>query len=513
MALHLWRAIIGLPALLGYAWLSAACQSEAPRMTPREVREALGRELQLVTLERCTLARYGSAHDGGYLLCKNLIDDLGAVYSYGVGPNDDFDCALAARHNLPVHQYDCLHDARPACRVGTTVFHNECVGPKANTINSRTFDTLANHIKTNGDNARRLIIRMDADGAEWDALMAAPDEVLDQVDQLAIELHGVDEERFLTGIRRLKEHFHLVNLNFDNRTCSPAADPLPASAYKVLLVNKRLGRVDPAAPSPALPSLLNAPDDPAAPDCQPDGARHEARRRQVRETLFNELQPVVLKNCTLTRIGSAYDGGYLMCRNLIEDLGAAYSYGVGPNDEWGCQMSTAYNVATHQYDCFDPARPACQTGRLVFHDECISDRKERYGGRTFDTLANQIAANGDAGKRLIVKIDVEGAEWDALMATPESILEQIDQLPMELHGVNEERFIATVRKLKEQFHLVNLNVNNMSCDPDSAPFPGWAYQVLFVNKRIGVVDPSAPVPAPASPLNALDDPTRPACAR
>ena len=73
-------------------------------MTPREVREALGRELQLVTLERCTLARYGSAHDGGYLLCKNLIDDLGAVYSYGVGPNDDFDCALAARHNLPVHQ-------------------------------------------------------------------------------------------------------------------------------------------------------------------------------------------------------------------------------------------------------------------------------------------------------------------------------------------------------------------------------------------------------------------------
>jgi len=70
-----------------------------------------------------------------------------------------------------------------------------------------------------------------------------------------------------------------------------------------------------------------------------------------------------------------------------------------------------------------------------------------------------------------------------------------------------------VRKLKEQFHLVNLNVNNWSCDPDSAPFPGWAYQVLFVNKRIGVVDPSAPVPAPASPLNALDTPTRPACAR
>ena len=130
LALHLWRAIIGLPALLGYAWLSAACQSEAPRMTPREVREALGRELQLVALERCTLARFGSAHDGGYLMCKNLIDGLGAVYSYGVGPNDDWGCALASRHSVPVHQYDCLHHARPTCTVGTFVFHNECVGPK-----------------------------------------------------------------------------------------------------------------------------------------------------------------------------------------------------------------------------------------------------------------------------------------------------------------------------------------------------------------------------------------------
>jgi hypothetical protein len=37
--------------------------------------------------------------------------------------------------------------------------------------------------------------------------------------------------------------------------------------------------------------------------------------------------------------------------------------------------------------------------------------------------------------------------------------------------------------------------------------------VLFVSKRIGVVDPSAPVPAPPSPLNALDDPAQPACAR
>jgi hypothetical protein len=245
--------------------------------------------------------------------------------------------------------------------------------------------------------------------------------------------------------------------------------------------------------------------------CQPQAPPPPMTAPEVRQALHEELQPVTLANCTLARVGSAYDGGYLMCQNLINQPAAAYSYGIGPNDDWGCQISTEYNVTTHQYDCFDPARPACATGRFVFHDECIASRKERRGPKAFDTLANQIAANGDTGKRLIVKIDVEGAEWDALMATPDAVLENIDQLVMELHGVNEELFLNTVWKLKRQFHVVNLNINNRSCDPDLAPFSAWAYQVLFVNKRIGIVDPSAPVPAPPSPLNALDDPTLPAC--
>jgi hypothetical protein len=38
--------------------------------------------------------------------------------------------------------------------------------------------------------------------------------------------------------------------------------------------------------------------------------------------------------------------------------------------------------------------------------------KSPQDGRVFDTLQNQIAKNLDAGKRLIVKSDVEGAEWN-----------------------------------------------------------------------------------------------------
>jgi hypothetical protein len=239
----------------------------------------------------------------------------------------------------------------------------------------------------------------------------------------------------------------------------------------------------------------------------------DAAGRKLREAILVELQPVALKNCTLKRFGSANDGGYLMCENLIEPLDAAYSYGVGRNDDWGCAVSLRYHVPVHQYDCFDPARPTCNGGTFVFHDECVGDRTGYKESRFFDTLENQIRKNTDSvgSRRLIIKMDIEGAEWDALLVTPDELLASIPQLAMEMHGFDDPKILEVLRKLKRNFYLVNLHFNNWSCTSRAAPLPAWAYQVLWVNKRIGIVDPAAPVPAPMSPLNAPDSPTWPDC--
>ena len=231
----------------------------------------------------------------------------------------------------------------------------------------------------------------------------------------------------------------------------------------------------------------------------------------VRRAIVAELQPVALKNCTLTRVGSANDGGYLMCDRLPAAIDAAYSYGVGKNDDWGCQISRTYGVPVHQYDCFNPARPTCTGGTFIFHDECVADRGEQRESRAFDTLENQLKRNGDSGRTLLVKIDIEAAEWDVILATPDHVLAAIPQLAMELHGHNEAKVLDAIRKLKRHFHLVNLNFNNWDCSMKFWPMKTWAYQVLFVNKNIGVVDPTVPVPAPRSTLNAPDAPNLPNC--
>jgi len=231
----------------------------------------------------------------------------------------------------------------------------------------------------------------------------------------------------------------------------------------------------------------------------------------IRQALLRELQPVKLSNCTMRRYGSQNDGGYLMCENLTDDVAAGYSYGIDQEDNWGCDVSHQLSVPIHQYDCFTDKRPVCSGGRFVFHDECVGPRRETSGGHPFDTITSQIARNGDGGKNVLVKIDIEGAEWDSLLATSDAVLDTFVQLPMELHlrGTDEAKFLQVVRRLKQHFFLANLHFNNWACSPDAAPLPAPAFQTLWVNKRVGVLETASP--QPLNPLNAPDNPAAPAC--
>lgn len=231
----------------------------------------------------------------------------------------------------------------------------------------------------------------------------------------------------------------------------------------------------------------------------PNGQAAETRR-----ALFRELRPVTLANCTLRRYGVLHDGGYLMCGNLMADARSAYSYGIDGRDDWGCDVAEQLRTTVHEYDCFNLARPACPRGSLMFHEECVGGATETIDGRPYDTLAAQVERNGDAGRRLIVKIDVEGAEWTSLRTAPDDLLDRIDQLAIEFHGTDDPAFVDTVKRLKRHFYVAHFHANNNACDKQLAPFTSAANEVLFVNRRIATMASDA---APRMP-NPLDSPNR-----
>jgi hypothetical protein len=259
------------------------------------------------------------------------------------------------------------------------------------------------------------------------------------------------------------------------------------------------------------------------------GRYSAARRARIHQELFAEFRPVSLSNCQLERFGEPNDGGYLLCGNLLAGPESGYSYGISGYDGWGCDISRKLNVPVHQYDCFDSRQPNCPDGRTVFHFECVGgERAVDEDGRLFDSVANQVAKNGDGNRRLVVKMDVEGAEWESLGKTPDAVLQRIDQLAVEFHHAAErfrwallrrlrfdqplmprlwqadERAVAVVQRLKRFFYVAHVHFNNYSCTNGVPPFPSWAYEVLFVNKKLGVIDPSGA--SPKGSLVALDAP-------
>ena len=226
----------------------------------------------------------------------------------------------------------------------------------------------------------------------------------------------------------------------------------------------------------------------------------------IRGQVFDELRPVALTTCRLERFGEPNDGGYLVCGNLLGDVRAGYSYGISGYDQWGCDVATKLRVPVHEYDCFDTTIPRCPGGATVFHAECVADAARVDDGRTFDAIASQLARNGDGAQRLVLKIDVEGAEWAALGATPDDVLTRIDQLIVEFHDVRDVSHLALIRRLKRFFHVAHIHSNNFSCTTGQEPFPSWAFEVLFVNQRLDQIDPSRA----AGGLHRLDAPNDPA---
>ena len=246
------------------------------------------------------------------------------------------------------------------------------------------------------------------------------------------------------------------------------------------------------------------------------GRQARAAPMLQRQALFDMLQPVALANCQLERFGEPNDGGYLMCANLLAGVQSGYSYGIAGYDKWGCDISTKLNFVVHQYDCFNTTQPACPAGRTVFHAECVGDTTATIEGRPFDTLRNQFAKNGDGSRRIVLKIDVEGAEWNSLLSLPDDTLDQIDQMAVEFHWaedrdfhwVQDDKYLRVVRRLKRFFEVGHIHFNNAGCIEGLQPFPTWAYEVLFVSKRLAGVDPSRK----AVGLHPLDAPNNPSVA-
>ncbi len=150
--------------------------------------------------------RVGPATDGGYVMLDDWAGIVGAV-SIGIGNDDAWDRAVAARR-LPVAQFDHTIAAPPGTGPGLA-WRPLGLGP-ADVNDMRCLASLiaVSGLPDSGD----LVLKMDAEGAEWAALAAgAEDAPLHRFRQVVIEFHWFDlvatRRWFETALRAL-DHLH-----------------------------------------------------------------------------------------------------------------------------------------------------------------------------------------------------------------------------------------------------------------------------------------------------------------
>jgi hypothetical protein len=179
--------------------------------------------------------RVGKIFDGGYVLEKKSLDAFDILYGYGVGWDVSFEKGMNKRTKKPSRIFDpTMFDIgnistyskkslfgpfKFFAKVMVWVFYlsllkkthqisfyNEGLG----IFKKHKYDSFPNHLKRFGDEGKKIFLKIDIDGGEYEILK---DEkfikALDNVVQMAIEFHDVDK-RFA----ELKDIIETINKKF-----------------------------------------------------------------------------------------------------------------------------------------------------------------------------------------------------------------------------------------------------------------------------------------------------------
>jgi len=172
-----------------------------------------------------------------------------------------------------------------------------------------------------------------------------------------------------------------------------------------------------------------------------------AREMPVTSSTFALLRS--FRPCTTCknhrRFGEPHDGGYIMCQDDLKpgQIKAAYSYGINGFDGWGNDVSKAFQVPVFEYDCTNPRRPqACPSCDLRFNLECIAEHSSHAPSQNketnYGTLTQHLQQNGHhevSEGSLLMKIDIEGAEWQIFAEEPIDNLKRFHEIVVEFHNL------------------------------------------------------------------------------
>ena len=168
------------------------------------------------------------------------------------------------------------------------------------------------------------------------------------------------------------------------------------------------------------------------------------------------LQPSPTHLNLVKRFGAANDGGYVLI-NDIAKKDFLVSMGVANDVRFEKEISSQLN-AMHLYDDSINSLPEELTNCTFF--------RERIGGIGQVSISDTINRAKHVGD-FILKMDIEGSEWDTLDAESTDTLKAFRQIVVEFHWFNDlndfeylDKSLRVLRKLTQSHFVLNAHPNN-----------------------------------------------------
>lgn len=217
-------------------------------------------------------------------------------------------------------------------------------------------------------------------------------------------------------------------------------------------------------------------------------ARHvvasEAHQQAILQ-LLSHLTPRRAVQFPKIRVGRDRDGGYVLLDDFA-GVSAALSFGIAKECSWDTAIA-ARGIEVYQYDPSVDGPPVANPRFHFFKKEIAATPSDAA-----DSLGSTLARLPPSTGRVILKIDIEGAEWDVFdAATPEE-LARFSQIVGEFHHFSEatdqawrDRAERVLAKLRSVFDVVHIHGNN--CGPfnvvANVAIPS-SLEVTFANRAI-----------------------------
>jgi hypothetical protein len=201
----------------------------------------------------------------------------------------------------------------------------------------------------------------------------------------------------------------------------------------------------------------------------------------------------------LIRIGSAGDGGYLVPDDL-QGITKCFSPGVDQLSDF------EYDCAERGMEVFladaSVESPATEHPNFSFLKKFLGS----INGGDFMTLESWVFAASSPEEELLLQMDIEGAEYEVLLSTPEDILRRFRIIVIEFHGLEQlfdrnyfDLAVVAFNKVLKTHVCVHIHPNNYYPDVFQSfgfSFPSLAEFTFIRRDRVVNLEPITHFPHP-----------------